>query len=217
MKVPKSFRPNKELEEKIAQLAEGSFRLERANHITMSNLLKTFQKFVYVSNEKVLTIDQSYIFGEKLANKLDYTKHDLEEVSSWIKVNNFGETYQGIYLSALVNKIIKEDEEIIIRPINLLSCVGTCLKKGKIIVEDNTDSFTGHRMMGGELHIKGDCGVSVGNQMKGGKIIVQGYLDRDVGPAMEGGEIVGYGGIEYISKSCKGKIFNGKTQIWPHN
>lgn len=215
MKLPQSFRPNKDLENKIIQLTEGSLRLEKANPVAVSKLLNSFQEFLKISNEKFLTIDESYAVGKKLAHGLDYAKYDLEEISSWLKAINHGDTYQGIYLSALINKIIKDDENIMIRPTTILSCIGSYLQKGKLIVEGHTASFTGHKMMGGELHIKGDCGVSAGNQMKEGKIIVQGSLDNDVGPSMSGGEIIGYGGIEYISPSCKGKIFNCKQQIWP--
>jgi len=173
-------------------------------------LLLSFEKFLKEKSPGD-NFDIGYQIGERLAKELKYTKSDLENVvgnlyqgddlsKPYVFHKNFllRFTYEksiGVYISALVNKIIGE------YPLNLhirtlLQGIGCFQKKGTLVVYGSVGKMAGYKMEGGLLVINGNTSWGTGYDMTGGKLIVNGTPN-------------------HISKSCKGIIYQCDKQVWP--
>ncbi|MDP2906415.1 MAG: hypothetical protein Q8O03_00595 [Nanoarchaeota archaeon] len=214
MKIPKAFTPDKNLEKHIERLLSEKPNLKSYNETTVRILLKKCRTFLDKQEdiEKLLSL---YQVGENLAKELNYTKGDVEEASQRIETNSKEDKYSGFYLSALVNKIITEQEVINLKFYGELSGAGAYLKTGTLIIDGYVNFALGHCMEGGEIITKKDAGNDVGNGMISGRIIVKGDVGHGIGIFSEGGDIVVYGNIGKIADHCKAKIFKGDKQVWP--
>lgn len=163
MDVPKSFRPkNKNLELKIKK----GYSPERVNI-----LLESCNEFIEKQKDK--DFPTAYRIGRKLAKTYTYTKQDLEYLSKRIDSDC---EWLGIYLSALANKVIKKEDNIILRLDSYLSCIGMNQKRGTITVKGDVLDFTGQFMEGGKIIVEGDAGEDTGRFMEGGVIEVYGKI-----------------------------------------
>ena len=108
MKLPKSFRPNKDLEENIKQLLSQKNR--RSNKI--SKYVNTREEFKeFWKNETDIFHDylwKKYTKGETLANSFEY---GLQDLHSFAKIEY--EPELGMYISALAEKLMKGNNSMI--------------------------------------------------------------------------------------------------------
>lgn len=220
MKIPKTFTPDKNLEEYVERLLSEKPDLKSYNENTVRIILKKCRAFLDKQTD-ISNLSRVYQLGEDLVQELDYTKGDLEEASQRIELYSKEDRYAGFYFSALINKIITEQEVINLKFYEELSGAGACLKTGTLIIDGYVRFALGHCMEGGEILTKKDAGIDVGNGMVNGRIIVKGDVGDSVGIFSKGGDIVIYGNIGKIADNCKARIFkwdehNAKSeQIWP--
>jgi glutamate synthase domain-containing protein 3 len=214
MKIPKIFTPEKNLEKHVERLLSEEYNLKSYNEATVRIILKKCRTFLdkQADIEKLLSL---YQVGEDLAKELNYTKGDVEEASQRIESYSKEDKYAGFYLSALVNKIITEQEVINLKFYGELSGAGAYLKTGTLIIDGYASFALGHCMEGGEIITKKDAGNDVGNGMVNGRIIVKGDVGHSIGIFSKGGDIVVYGNIGKIADSCEARIFKGDKQLWP--
>lgn len=156
------------------------------------------------------SFEKGYEIGERLAEKISYTKEDLENIiRNLYQSNDYATPYLvhkdfflrytydksiGLYISALVNKII-EEEPIKLSVRTLLQGVGAFHKKGTLVIEGNVGKMAGYRMLDGKLIINGNAGWATGYESTGGKIIVN-------------------GGISHVAKCCKAEVYQSDKKIW---
>lgn len=210
MKIPKVFTPDKNLDKTIKKLILNEPVLRPYNETTVTMLLRSCGKFM--EKQKVtLNLSEVYNIGESLVEKINFTKNDLEELVQRITLydlidyGHHEDAYIGFFTSALVNKIIKENEELILKPNARLYGLGAYLKTSKLIIEGETGYFLCHCMEGGEVVINGNAGDNAGNGMKGGKLTINGDVGNDVGSFMESGDILVYGNMGKNSRNLQRK------------
>jgi len=211
MKIPRIFIPNKDLEETIETLLLEKTDENNYDKEALSRLLKSFGTFTkQLEKENIRPyLDEIYKIGERLSDRMPhFTKDDLEELSKRLASKDNLNLYSGFYLSALINKIITEND-IITLNINLeLYGIGAYQKKGTTTVKGDLGYFAGHFLEGATLIVEGDTGNRTGNGMKIGRIVITGGTGEDTGDFMSGGEIIAYGKVKSVSSDCKGTIYS---------
>lgn len=221
MKIPKIFIPERSLDCKVKELFEEQERKPELNKYkydydenNVKALLENCQKFVWELGDDGM--GKIYGLGKSLAKKISFTAWDVNELSKRIIIKYDSERYLGFYLSALVNKIIKEFDQIELGPCEELFGLGAYLPRGKLIVRGDVNYFAGAFMSEGVCIIDGNAGKRSGNGMAGGKLVIYGDAGEDTGIFMTGGAIRVDGSIKSISSNCKGKIYDGGSkQLWP--
>jgi len=205
MKLPKIFKPKKKQKKTIKKLL-------KENSHTISELKDAYHEFS--KEQKTLTLAEKYKLGETIAGTINYTKIELENLlEAMMPVEKTG---LGFYLSTLVNKIIKENDEITLNMKNqIITHLGSYLEKGTLIINGDAGSWTGYNMKGGTLIIKGHAKNFIGYYMKNGKMVVEKDLGYDTGCNMDGGEIHCDGNISEISPTCDGEIYKKGKKVWP--
>jgi len=190
----------------------------------VSNVDKLLNAFEKIKDLKVDYFD----FYEKASEKLNSINYSLKDIEDLCPVIEGDEDKIGIYISAAINKIIKDGEEVRLnfgnRKINFL---GMYLSRGKVIVEGDAGYYVGYEMDGGNINVEGGASYYVGREMKGGSIYIKGNAGDDVGEEMkggtisiggnagkcvgdfsEGGEIRIEGNYKSIGENCKAKIYH---------
>jgi len=185
MKIPKTFIPDKNLEQNIKSVLKMPEKRYRYNPETVEELLFLSEEFL---RKKKYRDDVWYEVGVKLTKDLNYSLKDIEELSKKINLQTKKNPRFGLYISVLINKIITEKDEITLTLNEPLSCIGMYLEKGQIIVEGNTGNQTGRAMKGGNIIVKGNVGYYTGWDMEGGKLIVKGKI-KDISPYFKKGII----------------------------
>jgi len=198
MKIPKSFLPEKNLEEKTNQLIESYDTLYNKELIeNLTHGLWEFQKRV----ERLSTIYELYAIAEDIVKKFDVQKSPV--INYLLQDEDFRhcaieESYSGYYVSAMINNWVPKNTIFTINVEGLLlHSLGTYLNKITLIVD-------------------GDVGWQTGMLMQSGKLIVNGNCDA-VGRLMCGGEIRIYGNIkekQIGGESKSGKIYQFNKLIW---
>lgn len=208
MDVPKSFKPEKGLGKKIESLLNSQPKSFQAS---LELMLKGNKEFL-------LEGDCTYKRAEEIVRGINYSKYELQsfcnELSYYQKYDGFH--WEGLYLSALVNKIINDDGKIMLDLSDIgskLDCVGAFLKKGMLIINSNAGQWTGYSMKDGELTINGDTEGYAGYDMKGGILRIKGRAKYFTGDKMTGGKIyakeIDNVSVHYVS----GEIYEGKKKI----
>lgn len=183
MDIPKSFKPNKNLEKATEQLLEGRKR----NSKIMNELLISCGWFL---EKKASTdIETMYNVGRVLANDIGYTKSDLEELSENITEDAFEDRNLGFYLSALINKVITENDKVVLKPKVDLTGLGVFLQRGKLIIKGDVLDYTGAFMRGGMILVKGNIKYWTGYFKQGGLIVIEGNEGMFTAFRMRGGNI----------------------------
>lgn len=187
MDIPKGFQTGIGVEEQLEEL----LKRPKGNPKTISELLFSCDDFL----QKMIRIDHKamYLTGTNLAREFDYTKYDLEGLSEKITISKdyrLSGGFLGFYLSALTNKILTEEETVILRPRIKLFGLGLYQQKGIVIIKGHTGTYTGAYMNGGILMIKGSVDSLTGFNKKGGDIIVEGRVGDYTADHMEGGRIL---------------------------
>lgn len=218
MKIPKTFIPKKNVSiESLlrkSRINNSENEVMEYNMYTVMDLLENCQKFVWELKDSY-KLDKIYEIGEDLAKKTSFTAWDINELSKRIVIKYDSERYLGFYLSALVNKIIKESNNIILEPKEELFGIGAYQQEGTTVVKGNIGYFAGHFLGGGTLIVEGNTGNSTGNGMELGKIVITGEAGKYTGDFMTGGEIIAYGEIKSIGSNCKGTIYSMGKKVWP--
>lgn len=211
MKIPTVFIPERNIDiERLLKKPE----LHNYDENKVMDLLGTCQEFVW-ELEDYYKLDKVYYLGNSLAEKIRFTAWDINELSKRITVKYTSERYLGFYLSALVNKIAKEYDQIELEPHEELFGLGAYLPTGKLAVRGNLRYFAGAFMSGGVCIIDGNSGKCSGNGMTGGKLIIYGDAGEDTGIFMTDGVIRVGGSIKSISSNCKGTIHSMGKKVWP--
>ncbi|MBU4502051.1 MAG: hypothetical protein KKA79_05630 [Nanoarchaeota archaeon] len=187
MKLPKSFRPEKDLDSKIKELVN----LLDSNQNTIKNILESSEEFISKYDD-YHDIRKLYGLGQDLSMKIDYTDSDLTVLSEKLRIDNTipFQGYIGIYLNALVDKIAGSYDSILLAPQEPIDGLGTLMEKGTIIIKGNVGNYTGSYMQGGYMIVKGHTGMQTGYSMRGGIIDVRGSVQGDYGIASGGGRII---------------------------
>jgi len=188
MKLPKIFRPKKDMEKNIQQLLKEPKHDEK----NVENLFDECEKFLEQQKE-ILNHYTVRELGKLLVKHYDepYTKEDLEFLSRNLKYEH-SQDYMGYYLSLLVNKIITKKDKINLKLNIKLNYMGAHLREGTLIIDGDVNNMVGLNMTGGKMIINGDVGAHLGVDMHDGIIVINGKID-------------------HISDFCYGEIYqNGK-------
>lgn len=121
--------------------------------------------------EKWYERGESYGLAVQMASEIEYTLSDVEkfvnENYGWFKRDD------GLILSALINKVIKENDTVKLRfGDRMVDLVGYRLERGKLIV-DRLGGWAGKEMTGGR--IEAESAESFGKVL-GGEVYVNGKL-----------------------------------------
>ena len=209
------------------EIRDKELKVNIETSIGLEEIIKSYE--IFLENE----------FGTYPINrieKINYTKKDIEyfcyELKEYENHKNFD--YSGAYISALINNIIEDEDEVVLDLSGLkkaINYIGYQLKRGQVIVLGNIGLCTGMIMDGGKIIVKGnvdsvrninfgnvvvegDVG-NVGYRMKGGEIIINGNAGY-VGGSMTGGKIYLNGGYGEISKQIfGGEIYHKGKLILP--
>ena len=175
-------------------------------------IAKIFREYIVYANS--LTSERSYKSASSKLERLNFALNDVSIFAGLINSESFSDKANywtaGLFISAAINKVIKEDDTVTLGFPSLgcpADCVGYRLKQGKIALQGNAGDYVGELMSGGEITIQGNAGYYVGYNMSGGHIIVQGNAGGHLGTYMSGGVIDIEGQIGSISESCRGKIY----------
>jgi len=218
MKLPKSFRPDKDLEAKTKKLVQGS---EIKSSKNLDILVKSCEEFLREIRYEGY-ISKMYNIAEYMSHELTYDKEDLEKlvydppVNADFKDNIPGYRNLGLYFSALANKILKPKDEILFYINHDFDEIGANNDGAKIIVCGDVGNRTGWAMKSGEIIIKGKAGQFAGCSMQGGIIRISKHCGERTGFNMKDGEIYVEDYIKSVDeKGCKGTIYCRSIKIWP--
>jgi len=186
MKLPKTFVPRKSLDKDLEELLRKDYDPK-----SVDELILKCEEFIRLVNEP--ESGSIYEITKKLARKTNCNKADLQVLYNRIIVEDH---WLGFYLGALVNKVIGEDDTIIIKPANQFNAIMSFLKRGTVIIENDVGTWAGSHMEGGRLIIEGNAGYFLGSFSKGGIIEV-------------------YGKIDGLPNCCQATIYQNEKKIWP--
>jgi len=226
VKLPKTFRPEKNLDKKTGQLIEEA----EYNSAKVNYMLDICEEFIFEVKASNLRLKRAYSLGKRLAPDFDYNKKDLEAMVKQIKIKDDKDIFLGIFVSALWNRINSSNDKILLKPSCKLMGLGFYLDKslvtiegdvgeylgynlrgGKIVVKGNVGSYTGYLMNYGEIIIKGNSDVGLGYGINRGRIILEKDADGWVGDNMKGGEII----VKGNAGRCPGRFLrDGKIEIF---
>ncbi len=181
-------------------------------------LTQAFREYVNYAN--YMTSDVSYKSASSKLENLNFATNDVSAFAELISNEDFTDKANywtvGLFISAAINKAIKEEETIMLDFTRLgysVDCIGYGLGKGTIVLEGNVEDYLGERMSGGKITILGNAGNYVGYSMSGGEIAIHGNAGIHFGTYMSGGIIRIEGKIDSISESCRGRIYRGETLL----
>ncbi|MBU4501181.1 MAG: hypothetical protein KKA79_01200 [Nanoarchaeota archaeon] len=220
MKIPRSFRMKKNLDEHIRKLLEDRPKPDY-DPLAVKAIIDNGRKFSE-EDRNTIFFDQKYLVGTKLANEISYTKEDLRIASGNLELkylDKYNEVVQncmtylqvaeynlGLYLSALTNKILAKEEIIVLEPNFLYGCMGAYVEKGTLIIDFDVGNNAGFCMLGGNVIVRGNADDSAGCNMTDGELIIEGCLGNNTGTSMEGGIIRVSGNIKSIASNYKNGI-----------
>ncbi|MCG2717668.1 MAG: hypothetical protein L6408_02385 [Nanoarchaeota archaeon] len=191
MKLPKTFCPDKDLEDTIARLLRG----EKIPTDEGFNIFAGAEVFLKKQNSDTNFLDK-YVLAQNIAKDLDYGWDDLDFYAKGMIMDHMDSCYLGFYLSALTNKIIKKTQTKSLSPNNdKLWGVGAFMSQGSLYVKNSVSEYAGYRMKGGSMVIQGFAWGHLGCEMKGGSLYLNGDCDDYTGKGMQGGLIWVFGNI----------------------
>jgi len=212
MRWPNSFRMEN-LEEKTKQLVDGP----KLNESVIRDLLDAREGYI----QSVLSFDnpiEIYNHAWRCTEKYKFSICDLEHFVSILepKTIDFGDKYVGYMVSAMVNQIINDSDKIVLRPRMKMNRLGCFFERGKMVIEGDTNNFTGYMMWGVKLTGNGNAGNYTCLRMQGGRVVIKGDVKGELGTQMLKGDIYVHGGIKRLYNDCKAaNIYNFGEKIWP--
>ncbi|MGI0101691.1 MAG: hypothetical protein ACREA7_03740 [Nitrosotalea sp.] len=179
---------------------------------TIDNIAKIFREYIVYANS--LTSEVSYKSALSKLEKINFALNDVSIFAGLINSESFSEKANywtaGLFISAAVNKVMQEDDKVILDFAGLgctVDCIGYRLERGKLAFRGNAGDYVGEAMSGGEITVQGNTGYYVGYDMSGGHIIIQGNTEGHVGTYMSGGVIDIEGKLGSIAESCRGRVY----------
>lgn len=215
MKLPKSFRTEKDLEKKIEHLVEGPDLIKVDPILTAYYLLEGYRDFFKQANHRsVLNLEH---IGKLVVRELDYTYDDIKKFAMDVRTIEPDTKlwrYPGMYLSSLINKKLTQHCTLTLKLDAELHHIGHKLQKGNLIIEGDLGYRLGDWMEGGEIIVKGNAGDQTGAWMEGGRIVVHGSVGEETGWDMHKGRIIVYGKVKSTFNLCKVKRYKTSTHIY---
>jgi formylmethanofuran dehydrogenase subunit C len=215
MKIPKTFVKENISDEDLKKILNIEEDKLFSKH--MDRLVSSCDQFL---SQTYGGAEVKYEIGEKTANKYIYNLEDVENLSKRILLTPVWDDSEpeilGFYFSAMINKIIKENDTVNLTLCTKLDGIGSRLAKGTVTVDSNAGSWVGWHMTGGKLKILGDIKDYIAYRMEGGIIIVTGKAGGSVGYQANRGELY-INEIEgSITMSCMASVYNSEgKKIWP--
>lgn len=210
MKIPKTFIPEKNLDRTLETLLlENQDSEGFGDKKAVAALLTSFDTFTKQRLAVFYSTEEIYNVGKKIADQMThFTKDDLEGLSRRLNAKNCNDLFLGLYISALINRIINENDTVTLHLDVPLNWIGAYQEKGTTAINGDLGYFTGLFLQGGTLLVEGNTGHRTGNGMEAGKIVITGRTGEDTGDFMKGGEIITYGPIKAVSSNCRGTIYS---------
>jgi len=187
MRLPKTFVPQKNLDRKIESLIEKPNLRYKYNPGVVEELLVLGEEFLRTCTDEDVYKKKVYEKGVNLAGRISYSSKDVEELGNRIKPGTT--KILGVYISALVNKVIKEKETIVLDLKAELDGIGINFKRGKLVVKGDTNDYTAYHMAGGKMIVKGDTNDHTADYMESGNFMVEGSVNDCTGCFMGGGKL----------------------------
>ncbi|MBU4501565.1 MAG: hypothetical protein KKA79_03170 [Nanoarchaeota archaeon] len=172
MKLPKTFRPDKDLEEKTKQLVKSAGVIAHFD-ARLDNLFEGCKDFIKKTG--IAGVEEAYHIAQDIIGDINYSMTDVEELSAKIKK---GPSKLGFYFSALVNRVIPDGGVITLDLNWTFDGVGCYLDKGLLQINGDVGNFAGAYIDGGEIYIAGSTQDYLAHNSKSGTIIVQGILGK---------------------------------------
>ncbi|MDE1763805.1 MAG: hypothetical protein KGH88_06140 [Thaumarchaeota archaeon] len=180
---------------------------------SVPSIEKTFRDYIVHANS--LVSEESYKYASSRLERLDFVLGDVSTFAGMISSEHFSNMANywtaGLFVSAAINKVIKENDSVNLDFSALegrADCVGYRLEQGKIVLRGNAGDYIGEAMSGGEIVIEHNAGYYIGYRMSGGHITIQGNTGDNLGTYMSGGVIDVKGKIGSISGSCRGRVYH---------
>ena len=135
---------------------------------------------------------ENFSTASTLLKKVNYTIKDIEELCPILSQSYANETNSiGIFISAAINKIIKETDTINLDFAGIeVNYLGYCLTRGNLIIKGSVGDYTGHYMQSGSITIHGNAGEYTGDFMQSGSITIHGNAGDWTGDSMQSGSII---------------------------
>ena len=203
-------------------------RIMKANQEVMAQLLSGYlqiveaeaQDFVWlVKQSRVL---KTYNAAVEQIQGLHYDQDDIEEFCSELdsstKIPYMIEGPSGIYISALINQLGRDQIELSLQDIQKnFHLLGYRLPAGKtLVIQGDVGDFIGASLSGGHVVVEGSVGNWCGAGMLHGEILISGSAGWKTGEWMKAGEIHAQGYIQGIGQNLfGGKITERGKMIFP--
>ena len=139
-----------------------------------------------------------------LLKGVNYTIKDIEELCPILSQSYANETNSiGIFISAAINKIIKETDTINLDFAGIeVNYLGYCLTRGNLIIKGSVGGYTGQSMRSGSITIHGNAGGNTGCSMQSGSITIHGNSEDATGRFMKDGSIIVDGNADSFTGFC---------------
>jgi len=237
MKLPKTFRPEKNLDKKLEYLIE-----KNANWYKLEQELKVVNEAVELYESYDLFLEESegtseeeskyHIAEEILKRDFHFSRYPSEKsIQRFInhtfrkKADKYSATVAdlfsieedlGVYISALTNLVLKTDnDKLHLKLSKKLNHLGKWMNKGKLTIKGDVGDYLGNGMFGGEIIVYGNAGYIVGNYLENGRIRIRGNVGGEIGSNMKSGKIlIGGDAGDYVGDEMEGGeiVINGNTE-----
>ena len=167
----------------------------------LEELVKIYAGWI---DEKSLIWADAYQLSVTKTKHLAYSSKDISGLCLRLKDHEQHDQFElsGVFLSGLINNC--KNDEFLLMTDHLdkqIDCIGYENTK-KIVVQGNTQNFTGNGMCGGSITVQGNTKNWTGWEMRGGSIIVTGNTGNDTGCNMHGGNIAVKGNTKNLTGYC---------------
>lgn len=174
----------------------------------------------YVSEANGLTSENSYNSAVSALQKVEFVLGDVKTFAALACPEFFSDKANywttGLFLSAAINKVIKDGEMIALSFEALgtpADCIGYKLRRGTISVQGDVGDYAGEGMAGGAIMVDGNAGNYAGYRMSGGRISIRGNAGDHLGTYMSGGILNIDGAIGSIPDSCHGRVYHKEIKV----
>src|SRR3989338_7135662 len=132
-------------------------------------LFETFENW----HRKRSSVEEMYSSAVSTLEELT-VPYDFDDVHGLCHSPNLGDWNSDnleIFVAALINNIIKEDDTFVIKPREwvLDEYIGLFLPRGTLIIEGNVRNYVGYGNKGGRIRVKGNAQTNYGDNMTSGE------------------------------------------------
>ncbi len=135
-------------------------------------------------------LQKGYQTAISLVPNINYSLQDIAGLCHSISDYDNRHLIWGFFISALINKVIKDGETITIKPKKyvLENNLGVFLERGTLILDGHVGMNAGYGLRGGKLVIRGDTEYCYGNCMEKGELIIEGSVKGPGFNSVKGGK-----------------------------